>query len=451
MTQHANDCSVDTLLARLRTLDPISRAGRVVRGIGLTVEATGLDLEIGDLCHIFPSLAEEGRLAAEVVGFHNERLILIPLAELRGVRHGSRVVPAPESLTIPVGRELLGRVIDGLGRPIDGRGPLTTRARATLNGAPPHPLRRQPVRRVMATGVRAIDAAITCGYGQRLGIFAGSGVGKSTLLGMISRNADCDVRVIALIGERGREVQEFIEQNLGPTGLEHAVVVVSTSDQPALLRLKAAWTATHIAEYFRDQGLRVVLLMDSVTRLAMAQREIGLAAGEPPTTRGYPPSVFALLPRLLERAGNSEHGSITAFYTVLVEGDDLTEPVTDAVRAILDGHIVLSRQLADRGHFPSIDVLASVSRVMTQIVDRQHYALATELREVLATYESARDLVEIGAYTPGSNPALDRVLQLMPQVRAFLQQRPDETATLAETLAYLDQVLHHGPVRGEQR
>lgn len=442
-------CPIAVLERRLQELKPMRRAGRVVRGIGLTVEAVGLDLEIGDLCHIFPTYAEEGRLAAEVVGFHNERLILIPLAELRGVRHGSRVVPAPESLSIPVGRELLGRVIDGLGRPIDGRGPLACHERARLNGSPPHPLRRQPIREVMPTGVRAIDAALTCGRGQRLGIFAGSGVGKSTLLGMISRNAGCDVRVIALIGERGREVQEFIERDLGPEGLERAVVVVSTSDQPALLRLKAAWTATLIAEYFRDQGLSVVLMMDSVTRLAMAQREIGLAAGEPPTTRGYPPSVFALLPRLLERAGNAEVGSITAFYTVLVEGDDLNEPITDAVRGTLDGHIVLSRQLADRGHFPAIEILGSVSRVMPSIIDERHRRLATDLREVLGAYESARDLIDIGAYVAGSNPAVDRALRLMPRLRRFLQQTPDERSSLEETLDALERILSEQPT-GEE-
>ncbi len=431
---------------RVRAVQPIRREGRVVRGIGLTVEAIGLDLEIGDLCHIFPTFAEEGRLAAEVVGFHDERLVLVPLAELRGVRHGSRVVPAPEALHIPVGPELLGRVVDGLGRPIDRKGPLRSRRRVRLGGAPPSPLQRMPIREILPTGVRAIDAALTCGRGQRLGIFAGSGVGKSTLLGMISRKAVCDVRVIALIGERGREVQEFIERDLGPEGLERAVVVVSTSDQPALLRIKAAWTATLLAEYFRDRGASVVLMMDSVTRLAMAQREVGLAAGEPPATRGYPPSVFALLPRLLERAGNSERGSITAFYTVLVEGDDLNEPIADTVRGILDGHIVLSRALADRGHFPAIDILASVSRLMPNLVSERHRALAAELRELLAAYESARDLVDIGAYVSGTNPAVDRALALLPELRRFLQQRPEECTTFEETLAWLEKLLTGKPM-----
>ena len=430
---------------RLRSVEPIRREGRVVRGIGLTVEAIGLDLEIGDLCHIFPSFAEEGRLAAEVVGFHDERLVLVPLAELRGVRHGSRAVPAPEALHVPVGPELLGRVIDGLGRPIDGKGPLRCRRRLRIGGAPPSPLQRAPIREILPTGVRTIDALLTCGRGQRLGIFAGSGVGKSTLLGMISRNAVCDVRVIALIGERGREVQEFIERDLGPAGLEQAVVVVSTSDQPALMRIKAGWTATLIAEYFRDRGMSVVLMMDSVTRLAMAQREVGLAAGEPPATRGYPPSVFALLPRLLERAGNAEQGSITAFYTVLVEGDDLNEPISDTVRGILDGHIVLARTLADRGHYPAIDVLASVSRLMPSLVTPDHRALASDVRELLAAYESARDLIDIGAYVHGTNPTVDRALGLMPEIRGFLQQKPEERATFAETIAWLERLM-----RGER-
>lgn len=436
---------LDRFRDRLRDLQPIRREGRVVRGIGLTVEAIGLDLEIGDLCHIFPSLAEEGRLAAEVVGFHDERLVLVPLAELRGVRHGSRVVRAPEALHVPVGPELLGRVIDGLGRPIDGKGSLRCRRRLRIGGAPPGPLQRAPIRDILPTGVRTIDALLTCGRGQRLGIFAGSGVGKSTLLGMISRNAVCDVRVIALIGERGREVQEFIERDLGPAGLERAVVVVSTSDQPALMRIKAAWTATLIAEYFRDRGMSVVLMMDSVTRLAMAQREVGLAAGEPPATRGYPPSVFALLPRLLERAGNAEQGSITAFYTVLVEGDDLNEPISDTVRGILDGHIVLARTLADRGHYPAIDVLASVSRLMPSLVTPDHRALASEVRELLAAYESARDLIDIGAYVHGTNPTVDRALGLMPEIRGFLQQKPEERATFAETIAWLERLM-----RGER-
>jgi len=429
------------MLRRLATISPIRREGRVVQGIGLTIEAQGLELEIGDICHIYPSRSEEGRITAEVVGFRDDRLVLVPLAELRGVRSGSRVVARRTSYSVQVGPELLGRVIDGLGRPIDGQGPLLCRDETRLSSSPPDPLSRMPIEDPLPTGIRAIDALITCGRGQRLGIFAGSGVGKSTLLGMICRNADCDVRVVALIGERGREVQEFIERDLGPEGLARSVVVVSTSDQPALLRLKAAWTATMIAEYFRDRGLNVALLMDSVTRLAMAQREIGLAVGEPPTTRGYTPSVFALLPRLLERAGNAERGSITAFYTVLVEGDDLTEPVTDAVRGILDGHIYLSRKLADSGHFPAIEVLGSVSRLMNAIVDERHRRLAAEMRELMAAHEGARDLIEIGAYAAGSNPVVDRAIDRMPRIRDFLRQAPDEPARMDETLDRLAAVL----------
>jgi FliI/YscN family ATPase len=413
----------------------------VVQGIGLTIEALGLDLEIGDICHIFPTLGEEGRITAEVVGFREERLVLVPLAELRGVRPGSRVVPRDSSFSVPVGPEMLGRVIDALGRPIDNLGPMRCRENAPTNGQAPNPLDRRPITNRMTTGVRAIDAAIACAEGQRLGIFAGSGVGKSTLLGMICRGSECDVRVIALIGERGREVQEFIHNDLGPESLAKSVVVVATSDQPALLRIKAAWTATMIAEYFRDQGLSVMLMMDSVTRLAMAQREIGLAAGEPPTTRGYTPSVFALLPRVLERAGTSASGSITAFYTVLVEGDDLSEPVTDTVRGILDGHIHLSRKLADRNQFPAIEIGGSVSRLMNAVADERHKRLASDLRGVMAVYESAHDLIEIGAYVAGSNPQVDRAVALMPRIREFLKQTPGDQAPFHDTLDQLEAIL----------
>jgi FliI/YscN family ATPase len=332
-------------------------------------------------------------------------------------------------------------VIDALGRPIDNKGPIETAAYAPTNGAPPNPLDRTPISEHMPTGVRAIDAAITCARGQRMGIFAGSGVGKSTLLGMICQSAEADVRVIALIGERGREVQEFIERDLGPESLAKSVVIVSTSDQPALLRIKAAWTATMIAEYFRDRGMDCLLMMDSVTRLAMAQREVGLAAGEPPATRGYPPSVFALLPRVLERTGNAPVGSITAFYTVLVEGDDISEPVTDTVRGILDGHIHLSRSLADRNHFPAIEVGGSVSRLMNAVVPPEHKALSADLRGVMASYENARDLIDIGAYVSGTNPQIDRAVVLMPKIIDFLKQVPGTTTGFDETVAQLQAIL----------
>jgi FliI/YscN family ATPase len=432
---------VQAFIDRLGRLTPIGREGRVVQGIGLTIEALGLDLEIGDICHIFPTLGETGRITAEVVGFREDRLVLVPLAELRGVRPGSRVVPRDSSFSVPVGPQLLGRVIDALGRPIDNAGPLNCGDTAPVHSQAPNPLDRLPITERMATGVRAIDGAVTCARGQRMGIFAGSGVGKSTLLGMICRGSECDVRVIALIGERGREVQEFIAHDLGPEGVSQSVVVVATSDQPALLRIKAAWTATLIAEYFRDHGLSVMLMMDSVTRLAMAQREIGLAAGEPPTTRGYTPSVFALLPRILERAGNAASGSISAFYTVLVEGDDLSEPVTDSVRGILDGHIHLSRRLADRNQFPAIEIGGSVSRLMNVVVDDQHRKLAADLRGVMAIYESAQDLIDIGAYVSGSNPQVDRAVALMPKIREFLRQAPGQVSNFDETLAQLDAIL----------
>jgi flagellum-specific ATP synthase len=326
-------------------------------------------------------------------------------------------------------------VIDGLCRPIDGKGPLQTTEQCYLDNSPPSPLGRQRIASPLETGVRAIDGLLTCGKGQRVGVFAGSGVGKSTLLGMIARNALSDVNVIALIGERGREVQEFIERDLGPEGLRRSVVVVSTSDQPPLQRLKGGWVATAIAEHFRDRGHDVTLLMDSVTRFAMAQREIGLAAGEPPATRGYPPSVFALLPKLMERAGTSEKGTITGFYAVLVEGDDLTEPVTDTVRSVLDGHIVLSRRLANDNHYPAIDVLASTSRVMPTITTPEHRELASRVRDVLATHAGAADLINIGAYVSGSNPAIDRAIRFMPRVKGLLRQGAGEKSSMAETLA----------------
>lgn len=402
--------------------------GEVTRVVGTTLEAEGLLAQVGSICWVG---LEDGRLvSAEVVGFRDGRITLVPFGDITGVRPGSPVRLREEQFRVPVGPAVLGRVLDGFGRPIDGRGPLEAPTRV-VGGTPPHPLTRAPVAHPISTGVRAIDGLLTVGKGQRLGIFAGSGVGKSTLLAMIARHSSADLAVIALIGERGREVQEFIDHQLGQRGLARSTVVVATSDQPALLRLKAAEVATAIAESFRDdQGADVVLLMDSVTRLAMAQREIGLGAGEPPALRGYPPSVFAYLPRLMERAGNTDRGTLTAFYTVLVEGDDLSEPVADTVRSVLDGHVVLSRALAERGHYPAIDVLASVSRTMPSIVSPEHLRLATALRATLAEYEEARDLVEVGAYQPGSNPAVDRAIRLRPAITAYLRQGLEETANL---------------------
>lgn len=431
---------------------PFRRGGRVMQAVGLSIEVEGLPLQVGEICHVFPHTdpgcvpsgalsSAPGRISGEVVGFRGERLIVMPFSETNGVRMGSLVYQGRRLFTVPVGEAILGRVIDGLCRPIDGNGPIQTSEQTTLGNAAPSPLGRRRISSPLETGVRAIDGLITCGKGQRIGIFAGSGVGKSTVLGMIARNALSDVNVIALIGERGREVQEFVERDLGPEGLRRSVVVVSTSDQPPLQRLKGAWVATAIAEYFRDQGRDVTLLMDSVTRFAMAQREIGLAAGEPPTTRGYPPSVFALLPKLMERAGTSDRGTITGFYTVLVEGDDLSEPVTDTARSILDGHIVLSRRLANDNHYPAIDVLASVSRVMPAITSTSHRETASRLRDVLATYNSAADLINIGAYAAGSNPAIDQAIRLMPGVRALLRQGADEQTSLEETVAAMESIL----------
>ncbi|NOZ28577.1 MAG: flagellar protein export ATPase FliI [Chloroflexi bacterium] len=410
--------------------------GQVVQVIGLAIEAEGLASQVGELCYVYPA-GRDRPIAAEVVGFKSDRTLLMPLGEMEGIQPGSPVIATGGPFTIPVGPELLGRVVDGLGRPLDGKGPLVGAQKSPLDSTAPHPLRRRVISEPLSTGIRAIDGLLTCGKGQRIGIFAGSGVGKSTLMGMIARHAASDVNVIALIGERGREVREFIEMNLGPEGLARSVVVVSTSDHPPLIRIKGAWTATAIAEYFRDQGMDVVFMMDSVTRFAMAQREVGLAIGEPPAMKAYPPSVFALLPKLMERTGASETGTITGFYTVLVESDDLTEPITDTVRSILDGHIVLSRALAAENHYPAIDILQSVSRLMPNITTREHQRAAGRLREALATYERARDLINIGAYVSGSNPQIDYALEKLPDIQGFLRQEDDEVTPLEESIARL--------------
>lgn len=410
--------------------------GHVVQVIGLLMEVEGLHLGIGDICRIHPD--NEARwISGEVVGFRDDRLILTPFSDIQGIRPGSAVYPRAWGFTVPVGPKLLGRVLDGLARPIDGLGPLATTERYPLISHPPSPLARPPIREPLCTGVRSVDATLTCGLGQRVGIFAGSGVGKSTLLGMVARQARSDVNVIALVGERGREVQDFIENDLGKEGLERSVVVVATSDQPALQRIKAAWVATTVAEYFRNHGLHVTLLMDSVTRWAMALREVGLTVGEPPVVKGYPPSVFARLPQLLERAGTSGSGTITGFYTVLVEGDDLTEPIADAARSILDGHIWLSRKLAHENHYPAIDVLGSVSRLMPSLADADHLRAAHLLRAAVATYRASEDLINIGAYVAGSNPPLDRALELMPRIKELLCQLPAEATPMQETLGQL--------------
>jgi flagellum-specific ATP synthase len=413
---------------RLRRADPYRLNGRVAEVIGLVIESLGPEAEVGEICLIGDP--RRARLRAEVVGFRDGRTLLMPLGELHGIRPGDEVVATGRSLEVPVGTSLLGRVVDGLGVPIDGGETLEGGGRhvdrRVIVAEPPSPLQRAPITERMAFGVRALDTIIPCGKGQRLGIFAGSGVGKSTLLGMIARNTEADVNVIALVGERGREVREFVERDLGPEGMARSVVVVATSDQPALLRAKCAETAMTIAEAFRDQGRDVLLLMDSVTRFAMAQREIGLAVGEPPASRGYTPSVFAVLPRLLERAGTGVQGSITSLITVLVEGDDMNDPVADAVRGILDGHVVLDRRLAHRNHYPAIDVLQSVSRLASAIQSPDARAAAGRLREVLATYRAKEDLIAIGAYAPGSDPKVDYAIQHVDALESFLRQPPDQ-------------------------
>ena len=413
-------------------------SGRIVQVVGLTIEAAGLDSQIGEICEIKTS----GRtpLLAEVVGFKEERVLLMPLGEMQGIQPGSPIYPAYKSFLAPVGTNLLGRVLNALGEPIDGKKPLDWTEKARTNKAAPSPLARPPIVSPLITGVRVIDGMLTCGKGQRMGIFAGSGVGKSTLLGTIARSSLSDVSVIALVGERGREVREFLERDLGEDGLARSVVVVSTSDQPASMRLKAPMVAMTIAEHFRDSGLDVTFLMDSVTRFAMAQREIGLAIGEPPASKGYTPSVFALLPKLLERAGTNEKGTITGFFTVLVEGDDFNEPICDAARGILDGHIILSRALAARNHYPAIDVLNSVSRVMPAVTSRKHQEMAAMVRKNMATYEKARDLINIGAYVRGSDPEIDHAITVMPRVLDFLQQNQFSLTQFNETLAMLDQI-----------
>ncbi|WP_270171861.1 flagellar protein export ATPase FliI [Paenibacillus sp. SYP-B4298] len=415
----------------LRSIDPVRVNGKVTQVIGLTVESEGPDASVGDLCYIYPAKSSKP-LKAEVVGFRNNKVILMPLGDLHSIGPGCDVVGTGKPLTIQVGSELLGKVLDGLGQPLDGSHIPSRMPHYSTHNAPSNPLMRPRVVEPLSIGVRAIDGLLTVGRGQRVGIFAGSGVGKSTLLGMIARNTSADVNVIALIGERGREVLEFIEKDLGPEGLARSVVIVATSDQPALIRMKGALIATTIAEYFRDRGLNVMLMMDSVTRYAMALREVGLAIGEPPATRGYTPSVFAELPKLLERAGTGPKGSITAFYTVLVDGDDMNEPIADAVRGILDGHIVLSRALAHKGHFPAIDVLQSVSRVMKEIVDEEHQDAANELKSLLATFRDSEDLINIGAYQSGSNAEIDRAIQYIDMIRGFTQQKTKEKVSFEE-------------------
>ncbi len=409
--------------------------------VGLTLETQGCQAAVGDHCEVMTANGQS--IEAEVVGFAGDRLYLMPTGDVHGIKPGARVIPRQGAGQVPVGPELLGRVIDGGGEPLDGRGPLHLDDRARLTGTPMNPLSRAPIEHTLDVGVRAINSLLTVGRGQRIGLFAGSGVGKSVLLGMMARYTEADVIVVGLIGERGREVKEFIEKILGEQGRVRSVVVAAPADSPPLMRLHGAWTATAIAEYFRDQGQNVLLIMDSLTRFAQAQREIGLAIGEAPATKGYPPSVFARLPQLVERAGNGgpQQGSITAFYTVLTEGDDQQDPIADAARAILDGHIVLSRRLAEGGHYPAIDVEASISRVMNDIVPRRQMQQARQLKRALSTWEHNRDLVAIGAYRPGSDPRIDAAIAAHPAIDEFLRQDLNERVGFADSVSQLDRLI----------
>lgn len=439
-TTHPSCSRLSSALDRVRSANVTETCGRVVQLIGLVIESEGPSAAVGEVCRI-KSIHNSGETLAEVVGFRNHHLLLMPLGEIHGIHPGSEVIATGAPMRVGVGDALKGRVIDGLGKPLDDLGPIATQQTVGLNLRPPHPLKRQRIRDGFLTGIKALDTFTPCGRGQRLGIFAGSGVGKSTLLGMIASQAEADVNVIALIGERGREVREFLERDLDETGRKKSVVVVATSNEPALNRVKGAFLAMAIAEYFRDAGQNVLLMMDSVTRFAMAQREIGLAVGEPPSSRGYTPSVFSLLPQLLERAGTGEQGSITGLFTVLVEADDMNDPIADSVRSILDGHVVLSRDLATQNHYPAIDVLESVSRLNRDLLQPPQLEITAAAREHLAIYRKNQDLINIGAYPAGSNPAIDHAIALHEPLNKFLRQRVTEGSNSAQSWSQLQQTL----------
>ncbi len=436
----------DAIIETVQRVDPVVVQGKITEVVGLLVESTGPPASVGDVCIILDRHGDEvGR--AEVVGFRSERTLLMPLGTVEGITPGYTVITTKRPLMVPTGEKLLGRILDGIGRPMDGKGPLQNSGERPVFSDIPDPLRRNRIEKIFQTGVRVIDGMLTLGEGQRVGIFAGSGVGKSVLLGMMAKNCRADVNVIALVGERGREVREFIERDLGDEGMARSVVVVATSDQPALIRLKASMVAAAVAESFRDQGKSVLFMCDSVTRLAMAQREIGLTVGEPPAAKGYTPSVFAMLPQFLERAGNSETGSITGIYTVLVEGGDMDEPVADATRGILDGHILLSRDLAHKNHFPAIDVLQSISRCAADVIDDGHKGVVAQLRDMLALYKDNEDLINIGAYEMGRNARVDRAIELHGPIEQFLRQGRDESSPLSETMALLSQLAASSQAR----
>lgn len=432
------------LIPQIDKLDSYKRFGRVKRVVGLMIESQGPESSIGDVCFIHVGTAKKRKIQAEVVGFKDEYVILMPYTAIQDISPGSLVEATLKPLEVKVGFKLIGNVIDSLGQPLDGSLLPKGLASVQTEQSPPNPMQRPPINEAIEVGVRMIDSLLTVGNGQRVGIFAGSGVGKSTLLGMIARNTTADLNVIALIGERGREVREFIERDLGEEGLKRSIVVVATSDQPALMRIKGAFTATAIAEYFRDKGLNVMMMMDSVTRVAMAQREVGLAIGEPPTTKGYTPSVFAILPKLLERTGTNRNGSITGFYTVLVDGDDMNEPIADTVRGILDGHFVLDRELANKGQYPAINVLKSISRIMNNIVPKEHRKASERLRELLSTYINSEDLINIGAYKKGSSKEIDEAIRMYSKIISFIKQTTDEKVSMAESVNRLIQLIEEG-------
>lgn len=430
----------DSLHAVIDGTRTIRQSGRVTRVVGLTIESEGPAVSLGHICYI-ENLESGARVEAEVVGFRDNRLLLMPLGDLRGITPGAVVVSLGDHLRAPVGRELIGRTLNGLGKPIDGLGKLKSTESRSIEAKPINPLSRPCITETLLTGIKVIDSMTVCGKGQRMGIFSGSGVGKSVMLGMLARNSKADVNVIALVGERGREVQEFINNDLGPEGLKRSVVIAVTSDEAPLIRLKGAQVATTIAEHFRDQGLDVILMMDSVTRVAMAQREIGLAIGEPPATKGYTPSVYSVLPKLLERAGRNQKGSITGFYTVLVEGDDMNEPISDLTRSILDGHVALSRRLASRNQYPAVDILQSISRLMQTVADPETLEIAAEVRELYAVFAEAEDLINIGAYTKGSSPAIDRAVATVGALDSFFRQGIDERVDHVNCAAELRAIL----------
>lgn len=435
---HMKKIDLTRYMDAIDNMSSIRIHGKVTQVVGLVIEGYCPGAAVGALCEIYPLAGDP--IPAEVVGFRDNKTLLMPLGELRGVGLGSLITVKREKSSLGVGHSLLGRVIDGLGNPIDDKGPFLVQDESPVYAQPVNPMKRAPIKRPLDLGIRAINGLLTCGEGQRVGIMAGSGVGKSTLLGMIARYTEADVNVIALIGERGRELREFIENDLREEGLKKSVVVVATSDQPPLVRMRGAYIATTIAEYFQSQGARVLLMMDSATRFAMAMREVGLAIGEPPTTKGYTPSVFAALPKLLERTGNFMNGSITGLYTVLVEGDDFNEPVCDAMRSILDGHIVLSRDLASRNIYPPIDVLASASRVMNAVTDKEHRELAGRCKEMLATYRQAEDLINIGAYKQGSNPKIDMAVRNIDRVVAYIKQNIQDNIPFDSALSELREI-----------